>query len=212
VDLEEMRRAYGLGELLEGDVDPDPVAQVRRWLDDAVSFGIAEPNAMVIATADADGRPSARTVLLKHLDERGFVFYTNQQSRKGDELAADPRCALVFPWHVMERQVRVEGTADKVSTEEVEAYFHSRPRESQLGAWASQQSQPVPSREELDLQYASYDRQFPEGTEIPVPYFWGGYRVRPDLIELWQGRTGRLHDRLRYRRTGTTWTLERLQP
>jgi pyridoxamine 5'-phosphate oxidase len=212
VDLEEMRRAYGLGELLEGDVDPDPVAQVRRWLDDAVSFGIAEPNAMVIATADADSRPSARTVLLKHLDEHGFVFYTNRQSRKGDELAANPRCALVFPWHAMERQVRVEGTADELSTDEVEAYFRSRPRESQLGAWSSQQSQPVPSREELDLQYASYDRQFPEGTEIPVPYFWGGYRVRPDLIELWQGRTGRLHDRLRYRRTGTIWTLDRLQP
>lgn len=207
-----MRRTYGLGELLEEQVDPDPVAQVRRWLDDAVGFGIAEPNAMVIATADADGRPSARTVLLKHLDERGFAFYTNLQSRKGDELAANPRCALVFPWHAMERQIRVEGMADKLSTDEVEAYFHSRPRESQLGAWASQQSQPVPSREELDLQYASYDRQFPEGSEIPVPYFWGGYRVRPDLVELWQGRTGRLHDRLRYRRTETAWTLDRLQP
>lgn len=207
-----MRRTYGLGELLEEQVDPDPVAQVRRWLDDAASFGIAEPNAMVIATVGADGRPSARTVLLKHLDERGFAFYTNQQSRKGDELAANPRCALVFPWHAMERQVRVEGTAGKLSTDEIEAYFHSRPRESQLGAWASQQSQQVPSREELDLQYASYDRQFPEGSEIPVPYFWGGYRVRPDMIELWQGRTGRLHDRLRYRRTETAWTLDRLQP
>lgn len=207
-----MRRTYGLGELLEEQVDPDPVAQVRRWLDDAVGFGIAEPNAMVIATADADGRPSARTVLLKHLDERGFAFYTNLQSRKSDELATNPRCALVFPWHAMERQIRVEGMADKLSTDEVEAYFHSRPRESQLGAWASQQSQPVPSREELDLQYASYDRQFPEGSEIPVPYFWGGYRVRPDLVELWQGRTGRLHDRLRYRRTETAWTLDRLQP
>ena len=207
-----MRRTYGLGELLEEQVDPDPVAQVRRWLDDAVGFGIAEPNAMVIATVDTDGRPSARTVLLKHLDERGFVFYTNQQSRKGDELAANPHCALVFPWHAMERQVRVEGTADTLSTDEVEAYFHSRPRESQLGAWASQQSQPVPSREELDLQYESYDRQFPEGSEIPVPYFWGGYRVRPDVIELWQGRTGRLHDRLRYRRTETAWILDRLQP
>src|SRR5262245_16646986 len=207
-----MRRTYGLGELLEEHVDQDPVAQVRRWLDDAVGFGIAEPNAMVIATADTDGRPSARTVLLKHLDERGFVFYTNQQSRKGDELAANPRCALVFPWHAMERQVRVEGTADNLSSDEIEAYFHSRPRESQLGAWASQQSQPVPSREELDLQFASYDRQFPEGGEIPVPYFWGGYRIRPDMIELWQGRTGRLHDRLRYRRTETAWTLDRLQP
>lgn len=208
-----MRRAYGLGELLEGDIEADPVVQVRRWLDDAVSAGLAEPNAMVLATADADGRPSARTVLLKHLDERGFVFYTNQQSRKGDELAANPRCALVFPWHAMERQIRVEGNASKVGVDEVETYFGSRPRESQLGAWASQQSQPVPSREELDLQYASYDRQFPEGTEIPVPYFWGGYRIRPEVVELWQGRTGRLHDRLRYTRTGDSgWTLTRLQP
>ena len=208
-----MRRSYARGRLEEADLAADWVTQFTRWFAEAVASGrLSEPNAMVVATATPDGQPSLRTVLLRGVDERGFVFYTNQQSRKGDELAADPRCALVFPWHVMERQVRVEGTADKVSTEEVEAYFHSRPRESQLGAWASQQSQPVPSREELDLQYASYDRQFPEGTEIPVPYFWGGYRVRPDLIELWQGRTGRLHDRLRYRRTGTTWTLERLQP
>ena len=212
MDLEEMRRAYGIGELLEGDVDPDPVAQVRRWLDDAVDYGLAEPNAMVLATAGAEGRPSARTVLLKHLDERGFVFYTNQQSRKGEELAANPRCALVFPWHPMERQIRVEGTASRLGDDEVEAYFRSRPRGSQLGAWSSQQSQTVPSREELDLQYASYERQFPAGTEIPVPYFWGGYRIVPDTIELWQGRTGRLHDRLRYRRTGPTWTLDRLQP
>ena len=207
-----MRRAYGIGELLESGVDPDPVRQVRRWLGDAVAFGIAEPNAMVIATADGEGRPSARTVLLKHLDEHGFVFYTNQQSRKGEELAANPRCALVFPWHAMERQIRVEGTASRLGDDEVEAYFRSRPRESQLGAWSSQQSQTVPSREELDLQYASYERQFPEGTEIPVPYFWGGYRITPDTVELWQGRTGRLHDRLRYRRTGAEWVVERLQP
>ncbi|MGH3465774.1 MAG: pyridoxamine 5'-phosphate oxidase [Kribbellaceae bacterium] len=212
MELDEMRRRYGLGELLEADVNADPIEQVRRWLDDAVAFGIAEPNAMVLATADADGRPSARTVLLKQLDERGFVFYTNQQSRKGSELAANPACALVFPWHAMERQVRVEGTASKLGAEEVEAYFATRPRESQLGAWASQQSEPVVSREELDLQYASYQRQWPEGTTIPVPYFWGGYRIRPEVVELWQGRTGRLHDRLRYRRTGDGWTLERLQP
>ncbi len=134
---------------------------------------------MVLATADSDGRPSARTVLLKGLDARGFVFYTNQQSRKADDLAANPHCALVFPWHAMERQVRVEGTASKLPTDEVDAYFASRPRESQLGAWASQQSQQVESREELDLQYASYERQWPEGTEISTPYFWGGYLVYP---------------------------------
>ncbi len=207
-----MRRRYGLGQLLEDDVQPDPIGQVRRWLEDAVAFGINEPNAMVLATADADSRPSARTVLLKGLDERGFAFYTNQQSRKGAELDANPACALVFPWHAMERQVRVEGIATKLQTDEVEAYFATRPRESQLGAWASQQSEPVESRAELDLQYASYERQWPEGTTIPVPYFWGGYRVRPEVVELWQGRTGRLHDRLRYRRTTDGWTLERLQP
>src|SRR5262245_53860495 len=128
-----MRRTYGLGELLERDLDPDPVVQVGRWLDDAVAFGIAEPNATVLATADADGRPSARTVLLKNLDRRGFVFYTNQQSRKGVELAANPWCALVFPWHAMERQVRVEGVAERLPADEVEAYFATRPRDSQLG-------------------------------------------------------------------------------
>jgi pyridoxamine 5'-phosphate oxidase len=212
VDLEEMRRAYGLGALSEDDVDPDPLVQMRRWLDDAVSFGVAEPNAMVLATTDGSGRPSARIVLLKQLDERGLAFYTNTESRKGSELAADPRCAAVFPWHAMERQVRVEGTAEPVPRDEVEAYFATRPRESRLGAWASEQSRPVASRDELDQRYASYDEQWPDGSAIPAPPFWGGYRIRPEVVELWQGRTGRLHDRLRYRRTPAGWTLERLQP
>jgi pyridoxamine 5'-phosphate oxidase len=216
VELEDMRRNYGLGELLEAQVDPDPIVQFTRWLDNAREFRIVEPNAMVLATADGAGRPSARTVLLKHVDERGFVFYTNQESRKADDLARNPWCALVFPWHAMERQVRVEGMAEKLSTDEVDAYFASRPRDSQLGAWASQQSRPVESREELDLQYASYERQWPDGTEITRPYFWGGYRIQPELFEFWQGRTGRLHDRLAYRRTSSSssdaWELVRLQP
>ncbi|TDD45953.1 pyridoxamine 5'-phosphate oxidase [Kribbella antibiotica] len=207
-----MRQTYGLGELLEDQLDADPIIQFGTWLAQATEAGIAEPNAMVLATADADGRPSARTVLLKGLDERGFAFYTNQQSRKADDLAANPHCALVFPWHAMQRQVRVEGTATKLPAEEVEAYFASRPRGSQLGAWASQQSQPVESRDELDLQYASYERQWPEGTEIATPYFWGGYRIEPQVIEFWQGRVGRLHDRLAYRRTNSSWELVRLQP
>ncbi|TDD19226.1 pyridoxamine 5'-phosphate oxidase [Kribbella turkmenica] len=208
-----MRRIYGIGELLESQVDPDPIVQFRVWLGQATEAGLSEPNAMVLATADGDGRPSARTVLLKGLDSRGFVFYTNQQSRKADDLAANPHCALVFPWHAMERQVRVEGTVSKLPTEEVDAYFASRPRESRLGAWASQQSRPVDSREELDLQYASYERQWPEGTEIFTPYFWGGYLVYPQTVEFWQGRVGRLHDRLAYRRASSdSWELSRLQP
>jgi pyridoxamine 5'-phosphate oxidase len=210
-----MRRAYGLGELLESQVDADPIAQFEVWLEQARDAGLAEPNAMVLATADGDGRPSARTVLLKRVDQRGFVFYTNQQSRKADDLDANPHCALVFPWHAMERQVRIEGSVTKLPTDEVDEYFASRPRGSQLGAWASQQSQPVASREELDLQYESYERQWPEGTEISTPYFWGGYLVAAEAFEFWQGRTGRLHDRLAYRRASSgdgSWALSRLQP
>ncbi|MGW6282285.1 pyridoxamine 5'-phosphate oxidase [Kribbella sp. NPDC055071] len=213
MDLAEMRRTYGLGELLESQLDPNPIAQFQTWLNQATEAGLPEPNAMVLATVGADRRPSARTVLLKRLDQRGFVFYTNQESRKAEDLAANPNCALVFPWHAMERQVRIEGTATKLPTEEVDEYFAGRPRGSQLGAWASQQSQPVESREELDLQYASYERQWPEGTEIATPYFWGGYLIEPQVFEFWQGRTGRLHDRLVYRRASSSvWKVLRLQP
>lgn len=211
-ELANLRASYQRGELVEDQVDADPIEQFRGWLHEALAADVPEPNAMVVATADADGMPSARTVLLKGLDQRGFVFFTNYESAKAADLAANPRAALVFPWHAMERQVRVTGTVAKVATEESAEYFGSRPRESRLGALASPQSTVVPDRETLDSAYAELEQRFPEGTDIPLPDFWGGYRVEPQTIEFWQGRRGRLHDRLRYRREGDAWILERLAP
>lgn len=203
MDLAALRHEYDEKGLTEGE--PDPLALFHRWLADAVAAPVPEPNAMVLATSGL----SARTVLLKGLDD-GFVFFTNYDSRKGRELAADPRCALVFPWHAIGRQVRVEGTAARVSREESTAYFTSRPRASQLGAWASPQSEPVRDRADLERRYAETEERFPD--EVPVPPHWGGYRVTPTLVEFWQGRTGRLHDRLCYRRTPDGWAVERLGP
>lgn len=209
-DLAGLRLDYARGGLDESDLDPDPVAMVQRWLGDAVSGGIHEPNAMVVSTVSPEGQPSSRTVLLKGLDADGFRFYTNLTSRKADELAAEPRCALLLPWHDLERQVRVEGVAELLPRDEVAAYFASRPRSSQLGAWASAQSRPVADRAALEASYAAAQERFPD--EVPVPEGWGGYLVRPTVVELWQGRTGRLHDRLVYRRTGDGWATERLAP
>lgn len=211
-DPADLRRAYTAGELSEADVDADAVVQFGRWLDDAVAYGIVEPNAMVLATATGDGVPSARTVLLKGLDERGLAFYTNYTSDKARDLDANPRAEVVFPWHAMQRQVRVAGAIERVSREESAAYFASRPRESQLGAWASAQSQVVPDRAALDAAYAELAARWPDGASIPLPDFWGGYRLAPATIEFWQGRVGRLHDRLRYRKDGDHWTIERLAP
>lgn len=209
-----LRRDYTAGELTEDAVDPDPLVQFNHWFDDALAFGITEPNAMVLATASADGMPSARTVLLKGLDRRGLVFYTNYASDKAHDLAANPRAEVVFPWHPMQRQVRVRGSVSRVEEGESAAYFRSRPRDSQLGAWASEQSRVVPDRAALDRVYAELDSRWPEGTSIPLPDFWGGFRLVPAAVEFWQGRVGRLHDRLRYRRPGpdATWVLERLAP
>jgi pyridoxamine 5'-phosphate oxidase len=213
-DLGRLRREYGDRGLDTPDLADDPIAMFRRWFDETVTAGLHEPNAMVVATVSGDGRPSARLVLLKGLDERGFVFYTNLDSRKGAEIAANPAVSLLFPWHDLQRQVRVEGLASRVSAEESEAYFAARPRESQLGAWASPQSQVVSSRSALDERYGGVLARFADVDAVPLPPFWGGIRVAPEAVEFWQGRKGRMHDRLLYRRGAGRpgWTVQRLAP
>jgi len=212
-DLAALRREYGDAGLDTPDLEPDPVAMFRRWMQDTIDAGLHEPNAMVVATVSAEGRPSARMVLLKAVDERGFVFYTNYESRKGNDLTATPVASLLFPWHDLQRQVRVEGPVERVAAEESQAYFAARPRGSQLGAWASPQSQEVASRAELDARYADVEERFGEDGEVSLPPFWGGFRVLPELVEFWQGRKGRMHDRLVYRREGSSgWRTSRLAP
>jgi len=208
-----MRRSYGGGALSESELAPDWLTQLRRWLDEAARAGVPEPNAMVLATADAGGAPGARTVLLKEADERGLAFFTNLGSRKARELAVNPRAALVFPWHAMQRQVVVDGRVEPVALEESDAYFASRPRGARLGAWASRQSHPIPGREVLVSRHAELDAAYPD--EVPRPEWWGGMRLVPDAVEFWQGRADRLHDRLRFRRTDAgsdEWMVERLAP
>jgi pyridoxamine 5'-phosphate oxidase len=210
--LAAMRRDYTeRGALLESDLAADWPTQFTAWFADATAFGLPEPNAMIVATASGDGRPSARTVLLKGYDVRGFVFYTNYTSRKGVEAAANPAASLVFPWFPMQRQIIVAGPVD-VSRAETEAYFATRPRGSQLGAWASPQSQVVPDRAAVEAGLAAAIERFGEDGPVPPPPHWGGLRVRPETVEFWQGRTSRLHDRLRYRWTGSDWVVERLAP
>jgi pyridoxamine 5'-phosphate oxidase len=211
VSVADLRREYALARLDETDVSPDPVAQFSRWFSEAVAAEVDEPNAMVLATASPDGAPSARVVLLKGFDERGFVFFTDYRSRKGAELEANPRAALVFRWSELERQVRITGGAARTGTEESESYYRTRPLGSRLGAWVSHQSQPIPSRAVLERGLVEVERRFAEG-EVPRPPTWGGYRLRPDTIEFWQGRLNRLHDRIQYRREGERWRIERLAP
>jgi pyridoxamine 5'-phosphate oxidase len=207
-----MRRDYTeRGALLETDLAADWVTQFAIWFAEAAAYGLPEPNAMIVATADRDGRPSARTVLLKGYDARGFVFYTNYASRKGTEAAANPYASLVFPWFPMQRQVLVAGPVEKVSRSETEAYFATRPRGSQLGAWASPQSQVLADRAAVEAGLAEAVARFGDGP-VPAPPHWGGLRVVPDTVEFWQGRSSRLHDRLRYRREAGGFVVERLAP
>ncbi|QEU97538.1 pyridoxamine 5'-phosphate oxidase [Streptomyces kanamyceticus] len=210
-----MREQYVTDGLAEAALPGDPLEQFALWFKEAAraTGAVHEPNAMVVSTADAEGRPSSRTVLLKGFDERGFVFFTNYESRKARELSANPYVSLLFPWHPMARQVIVSGTAARVAREETVAYFRTRPHGSQLGAWASAQSSVLTSRRELDRAYADLAARYPEGEQVPAPPNWGGFRVTPTAVEFWQGRSDRLHDRLRYvREAGQGWHLERLSP
>jgi pyridoxamine 5'-phosphate oxidase len=206
------RKDYARFTLREEDVDPDPIRQFAHWFDEVTRSTLPEPHAMTLATCTHDGRPSARIVLLRGVDERGFAFFTNYESRKARELDKNPWAALVFFWHDLERQVRVEGRVERVSADESDVYFHGRPASSRIGAWASPQSQVIPTREALEERFGDLENRFADGA-IPRPSNWGGYRLIPDSVEFWQGRPSRLHDRLRYTRGQQDgWLIERLAP
>jgi pyridoxamine 5'-phosphate oxidase len=210
-ELAALRREYADVGLRKSDLADEPFAMFDRWFADAQAAGLYEPNAMVLATVSADGRPAARMVLLKGVSERGFVFFTNLASRKGTDLAGNDRCSLLLPWHPLERQVRIDGVASQLPREDVEAYFATRPRGAQLGAHASHQSRPVADRDELLAAYDEVSARY-DGRDVPAPDEWGGFLVAPEAVEFWQGRPGRMHDRLVYRREVGGWRVERLAP
>lgn len=212
MSIADLRREYASARLDEADVSPDPFVQFARWFAEARGAELLEPNAMSLATATADGAPSVRIVLLKEFDERGFVFFTDYRSRKGQELAENPRAALAFYWAELERQVRITGTVTRTSPEESRAYFASRPVGSRLGAWTSHQSQVIPNRRVLEETLRDIETRFADGA-VPLPEYWGGYRLAPESLEFWQGRPSRLHDRIRYlREPAGTWRIDRLSP
>lgn len=218
--LAALRRSYDVGTFELADLRESPLMQFEAWLSDAVESGVPDPNAMVVATADPDGQPSTRTVLLKGMDERGLAFYTNLGSRKSTELAGNAGVSCLFPWYAAHRQVVVIGRAEPIGREEVDAYFATRPRGSQYGAWASRQSSVIPDRVDLERRFAELEQEYADGRTIPAPPFWGGWLVRPTSIEFWQGRPNRLHDRLCFVARGADasvargddWTIERLSP
>jgi pyridoxamine 5'-phosphate oxidase len=209
-DLADLRRDYAGKELTKASVDEDPFVQFSKWLDEALTSEITDANAMLLSTVDAECRPSSRVVLLKGLDDSGFVFFTNYESRKAADLSKNANVSLTFFWPQLQRQVHVAGTAETVSTAESAAYFKTRPRDSQIGAWASHQSTVIESRADLEAKFVTMRERFPD--EVPLPPFWGGYRVTPTQIEFWQGRASRLHDRIVYRSSDPDWVIQRLSP
>ncbi|RMD71882.1 MAG: pyridoxamine 5'-phosphate oxidase [Bacteroidetes bacterium] len=212
MDLSQLREEYKRAELSRATLDEDPIKQFEKWFKEAMETVEKDPNAMSLATVNAEGQPSLRTVLLKYFDHRGFVFFTNYESRKARDIAVNPRVALLFPWLVLERQVKIEGVAEKVSFQETARYFATRPRGSQIGAWVSPQSRVIESRQFLMQKFEEMKAKFGQG-EVPVPKHWGGYRVVPHIIEFWQGRPNRLHDRFQYsRQPDGTWRIDRLAP